>query len=206
MDSRIERIVAEYDELSERQIRLRPTLSPEERERRQDEFIIPIGRATGTLLNLLVKEAKATRILDVGTSYGYSALWLAEAARDTKGRVTSLEIHPAKQQSARTAVQKAGLANWVDFRLGDARDLIAALDGPFDFVLIDLWKDLYIPCFDLVYGKLAPGAIVAADNMLHPAQHREHAEAYRRHIRTKKGIESILLEVGSGVELSRYNG
>src|SRR5258708_743976 len=108
MDSQIEKIVAEYDELSERQIKLRLTLSPEERERRQDEFIIPIGRATGTLLNLLVKEANATRILDVGTSYGYSALWLAEAARQTKGRVVSLEIHPGKQQAAKTAVQNAG--------------------------------------------------------------------------------------------------
>jgi len=206
MDSQIEKIVADYDELSEQQIKLRPTLSPEERERRQDEFIIPIGRATGTLLNLLVKESNATRILDVGTSYGYSALWLGEAARQTGGRVISLEIHPAKQEKAKTAVRNAGLADWVEFRLGDARELITALDGPFDFVLIDLWKDLYIPCFDLIYPKLVPGALIAADNMLEPKQHREHAEAYRRHIRTKKGIESILLAVGSGVELSRYMG
>ncbi len=65
-------------------------------------------------------------------------------------------------------VAKAGLRSQVEFLLGDAREVIPSLSGPFDFVLLDLWKELYIRCFDLVYPKLGRGAYVAADNMIHP--------------------------------------
>jgi predicted O-methyltransferase YrrM len=99
---------------------------------------------------------------------------------------------------------KAGLTAQVEFQLGEARDVIASLPGPFDFVLVDLWKDLYIPCFDLFYPKLSIGAFVAADNMLHPESARPDALAYRKHVRSKPHIASVLLPVGSGVELSRY--
>ena len=71
-------------------------------------------------------------------------------------------------------------------------------------MLIDLWKDLYIPCFDLVYPKLAEGAFVVADNILIPDFWRDEMAAYRRHVRGHSEIESILLPVGNGIELSRY--
>ena len=99
---------------------------------------------------------------------------------------------------------KAGLAQHVAFLLGDAGDVIASLSGPFDFVLLDLWKDLYISCFDLFFPKLKPGVYVAADNMINPEWSRPDALAYRQNIRSKPRIDSILLTVGSGVELSRY--
>ena len=91
----------------------------------------------------------------------------------------------------------------VEFKLGDARESIAALAGPFDFVLLDLWKDLYIPCFDLFYPKLGAGAMVVADNMIFPEFSRTDAETYRKHVRANADILSVLLAVGSGIELSR---
>ena len=205
MEKAVEAVLAEYEARSEREWKLLRALSPEERDRRIDEFLISVGRATGTLLNLLIREAKAQTILEVGTSYGYSTVWLAAAARQTGGKVITLEIHAGKQQYARAALAKAGLADSVDFRLGDALETIAALDGPLDFVLLDLWKNLYIPCFDLIYPKLNRGAFVAADNMTFPKDSRDDALAYRRHARRKDHIESVLLPVGSGVELSRYS-
>jgi len=77
------------------------------------------------------------------------------------------------------------------------------VDGPFDLVLIDLWKNLYVPVFDLLHPKLAPGAIVVADNMLEPESARPHAEAYRRRVREARDMTSVLLNVGNGIEVSR---
>jgi len=120
------------------------------------------------------------------------------------GKVVSLEIHEEKQKHARASIDQAGLSEFVDFKLGDASVTLSKLDMPVDFVLLDLWKDLYITCFDLFYPKLRPGALIVADNMIFPESARDHAEAYRKHIRSKKGIESVLLRVGSGLELSRF--
>ena len=158
------------------------------------------------LLNILAKECRAQNIVEIGTSYGYSTVWLAEAARATGGRVISLEIHPVKVEYARERLAAAGLARCVEFRVGDALESLESLAAGVDFVLIDLWKDLYIPSFERIYAKLSDGAIIVADNMLQPAIWRADAEAYRAHVRARAGMSSVLLPVGSGVEVSRYRG
>jgi predicted O-methyltransferase YrrM len=71
-------------------------------------------------------------------------------------------------------------------------------------VLVDLWKDLYVPVWDALQGKLAPGAIVVADNMIEPESARVHAQAYRERVRASAQVTSILLNVGNGLEISRY--
>jgi predicted O-methyltransferase YrrM len=169
-----------------------------------DEFLLPIGPAVGELLNFLIKEAKAKAILEIGTSYGYSTVWLAEAAQAVGGKVTTLELQRYKQDYAREALANAKLAGHVEFKSGNALDLLKLLPGPFDFVLVDLWKDMYVPCLDLFYPKLNPGALIAADNMIEPAGSRTEAAAYRRAVRGKPGIQSLLLPIGQGIELSRY--
>jgi hypothetical protein len=96
---------------------------------------------------------------------------------------------------------KAGLADYIDFRVGDAVKMIAGLEIGVDFVLLDLWKDLYLPCFEAFYPKLNPGAIVVADNM---RPNNEAILPYGRAVRATPGMASVLLPVGSGIELSRY--
>ena len=204
MDDAVETVLAEYDQRGAKEFQLRDHMSEEEWMSHRDDFLISIGRHTGQILNILIKGAKARNIVEIVTSYGHSTVWLAEAARATGGKVITIDEKAYKQEYARGMIARAGLAAQVDFRLGDAREIISALAGPFDFVLVDLWKDLYIPCFDLFYPKLSPGALVAADNMLRPESAREDALAYRKHVRSKPHIDSVLLEVGSGVELSRY--
>jgi len=71
-------------------------------------------------------------------------------------------------------------------------------------VLIDLWKDLYVPVFELLHRKLSPGAIVVADNMLIPEEFRAEARAYQQRVRAAAGMSSVLLAVGNGLEVSRY--
>jgi predicted O-methyltransferase YrrM len=170
----------------------------------RDVMLIPIGHDVGVLLNLLIKSHGCKTILEVGTSYGNSTLWFAEAARQTGGKVISLELSQKKVDYAKVMLQKAGLADHVEFIVGDAIESIRGLPGPFDFVLIDLWKELYIPTLEAVYPKLAEGAYIAADNMLIPPPVVEHAIPYRKAVRAKPNIQSVLIDTGQGVELSRY--
>ena len=204
MDKAVERVLSAFEKRARTEWKEMERMNAANMWQRLDDFLLSVGPATGQLINLLVKEAKAKTILEIGSSYGYSTVWLAEAARETGGKVISLEIHAAKQDYARGAIKRAGLDGLVDFRLGDARELLAKLKGSMDFVLLDLWKDLYIPCFDLFYPKLRQGAFIVADNMVFPKTARRHAEAYRKHIRKKADVQSVLLPVGSGLELSRY--
>jgi predicted O-methyltransferase YrrM len=71
-------------------------------------------------------------------------------------------------------------------------------------VLLDLWKNLYVACFELIYPKLAPGGIILADNMLYPETAIAAANAYRERVRAAPQMTSVLLPVGSGIEISRY--
>lgn len=173
-------------------------------DRHRDELLLPVGPATATFLSSLVKGAQAKAILEIGTSYGYSTVWLAEAARATGGKVTSLELHARKVGYAKEQLAKAGLADYVEFRIGDALKILEELPGPFEVVLLDLWKDLYVRCFDLLYPKLAPGGIIVADNMLFPEVSRSDANLYRARARAAAGISSVLLPIGSGIEVSRF--
>jgi len=204
IDAAVWAVLADYEARAEREEELWESLGPEEAERRIDEMLLPVGRATGILLNLLAKEAQACRILEVGSSYGYSTVWLAEAARAIHGKVISLELKAAKTEYATTQLARAGLAGFVEFRIGDALASLAGLPGPFDLVLIDLWKNLYVPVFELLHPKLAPGALVVADNMIEPASARPHAHAYRQAVHSARDMSSVLLPVGNGIELSRH--
>ena len=204
MDPAVSAVLADYEARAEREQEIWSTRSADENLRRRDEMLLPVGRAAGMLMNLLIKEGEARRILEVGSSYGYSTTWLAEAARAIGGKVISLELQAAKTQYAYTQLERAALAGFVEFRVDDALASLRQLPGPFDFVLIDLWKDLYVPVFELLHRKLSPGAIVVADNMLYPEEFRAEARAYRQRVRAAAGMSSVLLAVGNGLEVSRY--
>lgn len=169
---------------------------------RLDEFLLPVGPDVGWLLYSLAVGRGAKRILELGTSYGYSTLFLASAARRTGGKVFTMDLAAEKQGYARRQLGAAGLGDQVEWQLGDATDLLKSLDGPFDLVLVDLWKDKYVACFDLFYGKLADNAVIVADNMLLPEMSRPQAEAYRSAVKAKHNLQTVLLPVGNGIELS----
>ena len=177
MDNRIQAVLDVYhDRINEERTQPR-TEPPGGRDGGQDMRMRAVGPKTGELLNILARSLEAPRILEIGTSFGYSGIWLGEAATE------------------------AGLADYIDFQVGDAVALIEQLQGGVDFVLLDLWKDLYVPCLEAFYPKLNQGAIVVADNMIRPAN--TGVEAYARAIRAKPGISSVMLPVGSGLEISR---
>jgi predicted O-methyltransferase YrrM len=203
MDTAIEQVLAEYHARADKEHALMRSLTPEEMMKRIDEFLISVGPDTARFMNTLIKAAKAKTIVELGASYGYSTIWLAEAARATGGKVLSCDIHAGKQDHARERLKRAGLLDVVEFKLGDARKTLADHPGPFDFVLVDLWKDLYIPCFDIFYPKLADGAYLVADNMLYPEIFLKDARAYRDHVRARKDLETVLMPIGSGIAVTR---
>ncbi|MEE8394471.1 MAG: O-methyltransferase [bacterium] len=200
------KIQAAFDSLQARMAReaaLYAELPRAEVERRIDEFMLPIGPETGRLLNMLIKAAGCRSVLEIGTSVGYSTLWLGEAVRETGGRVVSLDANPAKHAEARELLQEAGLGEVVELVTGDALQSLARLEGPFDFVLLDVGRDLYIPCLEAFLPKLAAGGIVAADNMVSPAATQAQAQAYQARVRGIPALSSLLVPIGSGIELSR---
>jgi predicted O-methyltransferase YrrM len=198
VDPVIERVLADFERRADDE--QRRTLHPGTD---LDELLLSVGRDVGMLLYLLSTGAQARRILELGTSYGYSTVWLAAAARATGGKVTSLELKEFKIEQARQALTRAGLSTRVEFHAGDCLETLQTLTGPFDFVLLDVWKDLYLPCFELVHPKLAPGGVIVADNMLLPTSVRQQAEAYRARVRQAGDMDSVLLDIGNGIEVSR---
>jgi predicted O-methyltransferase YrrM len=168
----------------------------------RDKVLLAVGPDTGRLINILARSLKAPTILELGTSYGYSGIWLAEAARATGGRLITMELQDYKSNRAREMASQAGLADHVDFKVGDAVQMISELPAGIDFVLVDLWKDLYVPCLKAFYLKLNPCAIIVADNMLRPAN--EEVKQYAKAVRALPGMTSVLLPVGSGIEISRF--
>lgn len=169
---------------------------------RRDEFLLPVGPEVGAFLHALVLARRPERILELGTSYGYSTLYLADAAREVGARVVTMELADYKQAHAREQLAEAGLADVVDFRLGDAVAMLGEEPGPFDFVLLDIWKELYLPCFEALYPKLSEEGVICADNMIEPEMARPEVRLYRAAVREKTDLQTALLPIGQGVELT----
>jgi predicted O-methyltransferase YrrM len=204
MDEKIADVLADYAVRYEKERALMAQFSPEDWSKRVDELLIPIGPVVGEFVNALIKASGAKVILELGMSYGYGSIYLGEAARATGGKVITTELHAGKIAYARKMHERAGLADVIEIRQGDAHDTLRMAKERFDFVLVDLWKDLYVSCLDLFYPKLAPGAYVVADNMINPPSARAEVLAYRAAIKAKPHMESILLPLGNGIEVSRY--
>lgn len=203
MDQKIEAVLETYHELIREEHSKPRDMPPGGRDGGQDRRLRAVGPDTGRFINILAKSLKAPTILELGTSFGYSGIWLAEAARASGGKLISMELHAYKIEFAREMAEKAGLAEHIDFQIGDAVEMIKDLPSGVDFILVDLWKDLYIPCLEAFYPKLNPGAIIVADNMFMPGN--DDVKQYGKAVRAKPGITSVLLPVGSGIEVSRYD-
>jgi predicted O-methyltransferase YrrM len=201
-DPKVAAVYADYEARNATEQTRQKTLAPGDGLTIRDEFLLPVGPEVGAFLHALILAKRPARILELGTSYGYSTVFMADAARCVGATVITMELADWKQADARDQIARAGLSGVVDFRLGDAVTMIEADAGPFDFILLDIWKELYLPCFEAFYGKLSDEAIIAADNMIYPPQAREDVRRYRAAVRSKSDLQTTLLPIGSGIELS----
>lgn len=200
-DARVQSVFDEYEARAQSDAQLMLDLGPAGFARR-DEFLLPVGKEAAAVLHALIVAHRPRRILELGTSYGYSTLVLAHAAREVGGQLVTMELADYKQAYARERLDRAGLLSHVDLRRGDAVAMIGQDPGEWDFVLLDIWKDLYLPCFEALYPRLAEEAVICSDNMIDPAAARPSVRLYRDAIRRKPDLQTVLLPVGQGIELS----
>ena len=158
-----------------------------------------VARTTGQFLFSLVAPQTDCEVLEVGGSRGYSTVWLAAGVRYLGGRVLSLEHDPRKIDAWHRNIAEAGLEDWADLIEGDAREMLPAIDDVFDVVFLDAEKDAYEELFQLARGKLEPGALVVADNVL---SHAETLGAYSRARQADRSLESVTVPLDRGLELS----
>jgi predicted O-methyltransferase YrrM len=163
---------------------------------------IGVPPPVGELLYLTARALDARQVVEFGTSFGISAIYLAAAMRETGGRLIGTEIEPAKVAAARRNLVGAGLQDHADIREGDALQTLTEIEAPIDLVLLDGWKDLYLPVLALLTPKLRRGAVVFADNI---HTFRTGLAPYVAHMRApENGFKSTTLPMGSGVEYSVY--
>ena len=153
---------------------------------------------TGEFFYMLVLISKAKNILEVGTSNGYSTIWLAEAAKQNKGKVTTIEIAEHKIHIAEENFKRAKLKN-IKIIKGDALKEILKLKGKYDFLFLDAVKEDYINYIKLAYPKLAKGAVIVADNAI---MFGKFMKDYFLYVENHKNLRSVLVPIGSGVEFS----
>jgi len=128
--------------------------------------MVALDREKAQFCYLLCRSLRATRIVEAGTSFGVSTLYLAAAVRDNQvenGVVIGTEYEPLKAQTARANFKEAGLSEFIELREGDLRQTLRDVGGPVDFLLVDIWE-VALPALELVSPHLRPGALVVSDN------------------------------------------
>ena len=149
--------------------RLGRPMTAQERTEAMSEFYIPVTPESGRLLYSLVRATRPATVVEFGMSFGISAIHLASAVRDNgTGRVLTTELSDTKIAAAKQTFAKTGLDGVITILEGDALSTLAELDGPVDFVLLDGWKDLYLPVLELLEPRLSGGVLVVADNASAP--------------------------------------
>ncbi|MCX2931132.1 class I SAM-dependent methyltransferase [Mycobacterium sp. CVI_P3] len=165
----IDRMYAEATEqmarLHERGSEIRAAKTAQERADAFSDFYLPVTPESGQLLYTLVRAIRPKSVVEFGMSLGLSAIHLAGAVRDNGvGRLVTTELSAAKVVAATASFAEVGLDDLITVLEGDALQTLAGLQEPVDFVLLDGWKDLYLPVLHLLEPKLRPGALVVADN------------------------------------------
>jgi predicted O-methyltransferase YrrM len=196
MDSKVLSVISRLNMQSNRERSGRVKVAP-------DQEMLAITADTGIFFSVLLKAIKARRILEVGTSAGFSTLWFADAmGKNHSTRVITIEMNPQKVERALKNFKEAGVDKIIEIKQGIALDLLRKLKGKFDFVFLDADKENIIRYFDIVLPMVRIGGIIAADNMLYPGHFRPAMRKYARHVHTKPNIQSVTVPIGMGEEIT----
>jgi predicted O-methyltransferase YrrM len=157
---------------------------------------------TAELLGILIRAAAAARILELGTSNGYSTLWLADAAEATGGAVTSVEIDPERTRMAAAHLERTGLR--ADLRTDDAGAVLqASTDGAWDFIFLDAERPAYAGYWPDLLRSLRPGGLLAIDNVI---SHAGEVASVTELIEAEPGVMTSLVPIGAGLRLVVRSG
>ncbi|MCW2928885.1 MAG: putative O-methyltransferase [Thermoleophilia bacterium] len=172
--------------------------------------LIEVPNDTGALLATLVRTLSATRVLEIGTLFGYSAVWMARAM-PAAGTIDTLELEEPHAALAEQLFDEAGVAEMVTVHRGAALDTLAQLEGPYDLAFIDADKERYPAYLDRAVELVRPGGLIVADNVIwsgrvaDPSQQTPDVLALRAYLdraRSHALLDTNVLPVGDGVAVS----
>jgi caffeoyl-CoA O-methyltransferase len=168
------------------------------------------GHLQGRVLSMISHMIRPSRILEIGTYTGYSALCLAEGLQES-GKLITIDVNEELEQLVRRSIAASPYHSSIDFRVGDARTIIPGLNESFDLVFIDADKENYSLYFDLVLEKVRPGGIILADNVLwsgkvlesKPDKDTVAIQEFNRKIQRDQRVENVLLPIRDGIMMIR---
>lgn len=165
------------------------------RETERPKRMLNITPDTGELLGILIQATKAKRVLEIGTSNGYSTLWLADAVRSISGKVVTVDVNPAKAEMARHNFERAGLTPWIRQHVMDAGDFLRGQqEGQFDFLFLDSFRGHYTSWWPSIQKVMAPGGLLVVDNA---TSHPDEMSDFVKQVQMV-GWRNLVIPIGKG--------
>ena len=153
-------------------------------------------------LAMQIRVQQSKKILEIGTSTGYSTLWLANAAQETQGQITTLEIEPDRSAQAQQYAQELGLDHVIDFRIGDAQAFLNNNLNHYDFILLDAERDAYVDYWNNLQHMIVPKrGILIVDNVI---SHAAEVQEFIALVQSDARFITTTLSVGAGLFLVCY--
>ena len=161
---------------------------------------LAVSEEDGRFLRVMTASGGAKQALEIGTGFGYSAIWIGLGLRQTGGRLTTIEYDPARAKKAADNIRRAGLADIVTVVAGDGFKEIPKLSGTFDFAFLDAWKRDYKRFFDLVFPRMKPGGLFLAHNVVNKqSEMRDFLSTIQSH---PSVFTTIVTPSGEGMSVS----
>lgn len=157
-----------------------------------------IDKTTGEFLNSLVRATQAKRILEIGTSTGYSGMWIAEALPE-HGELVTIESHAERFEIAKTHFEESGLSTKITQVKGHAPEILDSIEGTFDLMFFDATKYEHISYFENLEDRLNPNGVIITDNII---SHKKELEDYINFVEKKQNFQSSILSIGTGLMVS----
>jgi predicted O-methyltransferase YrrM len=190
MDREIQRVLSEMEEFGRQN---------DSAQAEYNHRMMNLDPETAKLLSILLLSSRSKAVLEIGTSNGYSTIWIAASIRENGGHVFSVDRSPEKHARARENLLKSGLLDHVSLITGDATAAVQDLKGPWDAVFFDADRITAPEQLRLVYPKLAPTAFLFADNALsHPGEIRSYLEA----VDSLPGFTQVIVPIGKGLSIA----
>ena len=195
MEAHLRQLLTELEEAGRRH---------DAQEQEHSRKMLNLEPETAQLLSILVRSSRRTRLLEIGTSNGYSTIWLAWATHQVGGHVTSIEREAHKLALADDNLRQAGLREGVDLIHGDATEVVATLAGPFDCVFFDADRKSAPSQLALLLPQLTAEVFLLADNAL---SHPQEITAYLAAVQALPQFEHLVIPVGKGLSIAyRHTG
>ncbi len=185
-----------------------------------EDSMLAITSDTGKFFSILLSSMNANKILEVGTSVGYSTLWMAyssyqnkENSRLSKKNIITIDKNPLKVKKAIKNFKNAGVDEMIEIIEGNAIEILKQLSNKvkenpdnqnqyFDFIFLDADKENLTEYFDLALALVKKGGVIVTDNILYPEEYRPAMSKYLEHIRKKDFVQSVTVPIGYGEEVS----